>query len=203
LQEHRYETIEELWVYGSHVTIADNVDGTSLINFINSAGSGGNVNRVYLLRDIEYAYLKNIDPALFIKFKILTLGPRRDSFFAVAHYLQLMTLLKSTRKVISNYPTTLLLYANTLSCEISFIEDSNFESALSFAISENDVPLQTFLKKGFIGQKDLDDYVNEILGVSSFRSREELRKLVSPYASRLMPIRVWNSFSSWFRTLLP
>jgi hypothetical protein len=202
LQEFGDPSIEELWVYGSHATNANNIDQVSLAKFFDSVPMERHDNLVFLLRDIEYNYLKRTSPDLFNKFKVLTLGPRRDSIFAIAHYFQLMILLRSTKKVVSNYPTTLLLYAHTLGCKISFLEDVNFKNALNFAISRNDLSLQDFLKKNFDNPKDLDDYVNEMLGKESFRSKEELSEMIKPYTSRSMPIRIWNSFSSWFCTLL-
>jgi hypothetical protein len=202
LQEFGHVSIDELWVYGSHATNPEHVDRTSLLNFFSSSVTEDKVTRVYILRDIEYDYLKNKNPDFFSKFKIITLGSRRDSIFAIAHYFQLMTLLRSTKKVVSNYPTTLLLYAHTLDCEIAFLEDNNFESALNFSIIKNDSSLESFLKRDFIQPSSLDGYVNEMLGKDSFRSREELSKLTQPYASKLFAVRVWNSLYSWFRTLM-
>jgi hypothetical protein len=195
-------TIDELWVLGAHSNTSTEMNTRQIAEFLAEAARSKVDRKVVLLtfHDYEKAKLGKLLDG--IPFPVLTLGPRRITNLANSHYMQLYFLLKNTRLVKTNYPTTLLLYAHTVGCELSFIKDNDFLEALDFAKITEDLGLEHFLSCTFDTDEDLDAYVMGRLGSQSFRSLSEMESLLKFQASNYLLVRLIYSVIQLIRVLL-
>ncbi len=195
-------TIDELWVLGAHSNTSDQFNIQQITDFLAEAENSKAERKAVLLtfHDYNKAKLGRLIDGFSVP--ILTLGPRRFTNLANSHYMQLFYLLKSTKLVKTNYPTTLLLYAHTVGCEFSFIKDSSFLEALEFAKKTENLGLEHFLNCSFDTGEDLDAYIMSILGRESFRSVSEMGFLLKRQASYFFIIRFVYSFIQLTRLLL-
>lgn len=174
---HESSQLKELWVYGNHSDIGNGYIQPELRNFILRAKENLNPKTV-LLQYRDFDTLQIHDPKMLSGLNVLTLGQRTNSVSAQSHLFRLYDLLLQHKKLVIDWPSTLLLYAITMGCEIEFIESENRTAAIQSANKTHDIELEAILSTSFHPSGSLETYSLEKLGMDSVRSPIELAKLI-------------------------
>jgi len=168
---------KELWVYGNHLDLDNGEAPHELINFILSAKADPNPKTI-LLHYRDFDALRFHDPKVIAGINVLTLGQRTNSISAQSHLFRLYDLLGRHKKLVIDWPSTLLLYAITMGCEIEFMKNSNLKTAIYLAKKTNDLELEAILSQGFHSAGSLENYALTKLGKSSIKSPTELSEIL-------------------------
>jgi hypothetical protein len=171
--------IDELWIYGAHATTTPEGDSDQeLDNFLKAANNSLAKNKVVLLYYIDYFFVSKYVHFTYPELRIFTaLGGRIHTSSAESHLYNLFWILNNSKKVILDVPTTALLYAITLNCDVAWHKNKNYNYAIDESIKRKDSNLTALLSvDGFIGQ-DVKTIVHEELGSESMRTPEQLRSL--------------------------
>lgn len=180
---HESSQHKELWVYGNHSDLGQGDIQPQLRDFILRAKENLNPKTV-LLQYRDYDTLRSHDPKILLGIDVLTLGQRTNSVSAQSHLFRLYDLLREHKKLVIDWPSTLLLYAITMGCEIEFIKNDNLTKAIQLANEVNDFELEAILSTTFHSSGSLETYGMEKLGKNSLRSPNELAKLIGWYSPR-------------------
>jgi hypothetical protein len=170
-------SIDQLWVYGLHSMSIDDGIQRDLINFLDIARTTGKGNIAVLLSYTDFDGLSKATFDRFSDLQIFTLGHRRNLSSANSHLYRLFDLLRNTKEVHLDYPSTLLLYAITLNCEVRWIPNSSFTLAKQSAIAVEDSLLTELLGLEKINPSKYKQFAYEYLGKESFKSPKELRSM--------------------------
>ena len=176
LLDGKKNTISELWVFGFHTVSPANSISPCLVEFIQAAIRSGGQSKVILLSWFDFLEIKNYAPDLMHKIKIVTLGKRRNSSSADAHLYQVFHLLSKSELVITDYPTSLVLYALTLGCEVSWFKNSSYEVAIKKATLVNNTPLLEILNSKSLIPKHHVAFANENLGLACMLTPIEMKE---------------------------
>lgn len=176
-QRHESSQLKELWVYGNHSDLGNGDIQPELRDFILRAKENLNPKTV-LLQYRDFDTLRIHDPKILLGIDVLTLGQRTNSVSAQSHLFRLYDLLREHKKLVIDWPSTLLLYAITMGCEIEFIENENLTTAIQLANKVNDIELEAILSTSFHSSGSLETYGLAKLGNDSLRSQLELAKLI-------------------------
>ena len=174
---HESSQHKELWVYGNHSDLAQGDIQPELRNFILRAKENLNPKTV-LLQCRDYDTLRTHDPKILLGIDVLTLGQRTNSVSAQSHLFRLYDLLREHKKLVIDWPSTLLLYAITMGCEIEFIKNDNLATAIQLANKVDDFELEAILSTSFHSSGSLETYGVTKLGKNSVKSPNELAKLI-------------------------
>jgi hypothetical protein len=177
LLDSKKNNISELWVFGFHTVSPANSISPSLVEFIQAAIKSGGQSKVILLSWFDFLEIKKYAPDFMHKIKIVTLGERRNSSSADAHLYQVFHLLSKTELVITDYPTTLILYALTLGCEVSWFKNSSYEIAREKATIVNNTSLLNILDSNRLVPKNHILFANENLGLACMLTPTELKEI--------------------------
>jgi hypothetical protein len=199
-------TISELWVYGSHSNALTLTSLSSVKRFVQTAIELGAPKSVVLLYYLDYILLKENCPELFTDVDIRTLGFRRDSLWADSHFFNLYYLLLDSKKLIINYPSSILCYAGSLSIPVKWHKDKDFEDF--FSALDKSYALSEFYGCETLPETKLKRFSLDELGAEFLKSPEEIRSLLywnSGFAPRrkrvfhllktslTLPLRAFNS----------
>ena len=170
-------SIDQLWVYGLHSMSIDDGIQRDLIHFLESARTTGKGNIAVLLSYTDFDGLSKATFDRFSDLQIFTLGHRRNLSSANSHLYRLFDLLRNTKEVYLDHPSTLLLYAITLNCEVRWIPNSSFTLAKQYAIEVEGSLLTELLGLERINPSKYKQFAYECLGKESFKSPKELRSM--------------------------
>jgi hypothetical protein len=174
--------IDKLWVFGFHADDANNVRSKILIDFLNSARQEQLVfkeNVTVILSYLDYQSLSNEELSFYrTSISIISIGQRRNNFLADAHLIQLFHILRFTKKIVIDYPSTFFLYAVDMNCEIIWFKNHSWLSAVETSKTLSDKRLKCILEEN-LNKGELDAYVQEILGNSDLRDPQELLEIFS------------------------
>ena len=172
--------IDKLWVFGFHADDALNVRSKILINFLDSARQEQlalKENVTVILSYLDYQSLSYEELSFYrTNISIISIGQRRNDYLADAHLIQLFHILRFTKKIVIDYPSTFFLYAVDMNCEIIWFKNHSWLSALETAKALSDKRLKCILEEN-LNNGDLDSYVQEILGKSDLRDPQELLEI--------------------------
>jgi hypothetical protein len=143
-----------LWVYGRHSLEVSHADNSRLILFLTEANANSSGKDVCLLYFVDFYSLSARDFALFPNLEIVTFGQRSSSCVSDSHLVRLFQLLRASREIRIDHPSTLVLYALTLDVNISWIRNSSWSESLGVAQE--------------LGLKDLVDLMNSSPSSSNF-----------------------------------
>ena len=170
-------SVDQLWVYGLHsMSIDDGID-RDLIEFLEKVRATGKGNIAVLLSYTDFDGLARETFERFSDLQIITLGHRRNLSSANSHLYRLFDLLRNTKELHIDFPSTLLLYAITMNCKILWIKNASFAIAQEFAATVNNTVLIEMLKLEQIDSSKYMQFALDSLGKDSFKSPEELREL--------------------------
>jgi hypothetical protein len=168
--------IEELWVFGNHGVTADTVQGKTFLNFLLKFQESVAENKLLILYYRDFDYLKVNFPELTLNLPIVTVGQRTNSASSTAHLFRLWHLLSQTKKFVTEFPTTMSVYAMTLKCKTLFIEGEELDNVITKC--EN---LSETLLVDLFQNKDLDlnlvsEFAYKSLGKDSLMNPVELSR---------------------------
>ena len=170
-------SVDQLWVYGLHsMSIDDGID-RDLIEFLEKVRATGKGNIAVLLSYTDFDGLARETFERFSDIQIITLGHRRNLSSANSHLYRLFDLLRNTKELHIDFPSTLLLYAITMNCKILWIKNASFALAQELAATVNNTVLIEMLNLEQIDSSEYIQFALDSLGKDSFKSPEELRKL--------------------------
>jgi hypothetical protein len=104
-------------------------------------------------------------------------GNRRHSATANSHLFNIYSLLTNTSRVVIDAPTTLMLYAGSVGCEVVWHKNNSFRDAYKIVEIQSDLELLNLMAPEVIDHNSLKDYSDKMLGQESLKSPEELRNL--------------------------
>ena len=108
---------------------------------------------------------------------ILTISNARLRTASADSYLfSLFYLLLNTKQIVLDAPSTILLYAISLNCNVEFIQSTDLQKLIAISSAKGDVDLLTLLS-GTASAKQLLEIANRELGQDFKLSPEEMRKL--------------------------
>jgi hypothetical protein len=177
LEQTESRTIDQLWVYGNHSLSIDDGIERDLVEFLESARSRGKGNIAVLLSYTDFDVLSKATFDRFADLQIFTLGHRRNLSTANSHLYRLFDLLRNTKEVHLDFPSTLLLYAITLNCEVYWVHNSSFTLAKQIAIEVDNSILIEILGLVKINPSKYKEFAYDCLGKESIKSPEELRSI--------------------------
>lgn len=166
---------EELWVYGNHSTSACENELFEMEDFVAKAINSKVVNKAILLFYLDYEIVMRRFPNLREQIQVLTLGPRRDSFFANSHFTNLFWILRHSKVLVTEYPTSMVCYAISLGVDIEWFKNDSFNEAFEKAKANQQQDLQFLMSGDFARSEDFIDYVHGIMGKKIMKSPEEIR----------------------------
>lgn len=169
------ELFEELWVYGKHSTFSNETTLSEMENFIEMAIDSKVVKKALVLYYLDYAVILEKYPNLQEKIQVLTLGSRRDSFFANSHFTNLFWILSQTRLVVTEHPTSMVCYAISLGVDVRWFKNNSFCDTFEKATRIRDHDLVLLMSGEFACSGDFIEYVNRVLGKDIMKSPEEIR----------------------------
>ena len=170
-------SVDQLWVYGLHsISIDDGID-RDLIEFLEKVRANGKGNIAVLLSYTDFDGLSKETFERFSDLQIITLGHRRNLSSANSHLYRLFDLLRNTKELHIDFPSTLLLYAITMNCKILWIKNASFAIAQEFAATVNNTVLIEMLNLEQIDSSKYMQFALDSLGKDSFKSPEELCEL--------------------------
>ena len=181
--------IKELWVYGSHSTKFDDGRDKSLPEFLHAVETSTAERKKVLLYYIDF---DKLTPELLMKYahlEIVTLGPRRRSSTANSHLFQLFQLLQQVEVLVTDYPTTLILYAASMGCQITWFKNSSHTAGIEMASRAKHFSVVDVLNQTSLMPFELHDFTLEHLGASSMKSVTEMRELFGWNEKGLTPAR--------------
>ncbi|CAN2171034.1 hypothetical protein MCEMRE249_00038 [Candidatus Nanopelagicaceae bacterium] len=167
-----------LWVYGKHSLEVSNTDNSRLMHFLAEANANSSYGDICLLYFEDFDSLSNHDFSHFPNLQIVTLGQRSSSFISDSHLTRLFHILKATRELRIDHPSTLVLYALTLDVRINWVRNSQWEEAVALAwkLEMNDlVDLMTATPDTSCLFRS---FAFEHLGEESLKSREDLKNIL-------------------------
>lgn len=174
--------IDKLWVFGFHADDPKNARSEILINFLNSARKEQLASKekiTVILSYLDYESLSYEDLSFYRRnISIISIGQRRKSYLADAHLIQLFHILRFTKKIVIDYPSTFFLYAVDMNCDVIWFENDSWFSALETAKTLDDKRLQYILESN-LTNGELNQYVQEILGKNDLRDPDELIEIFS------------------------
>jgi hypothetical protein len=170
-------SIDQLWVYGLHSMSIDDGIERNLVEFLESARSAGKGNIAVLLSYTDFDVLSKATFDRFSDLQIITLGHRRNLSSANSHLYRLFDLLGNAKEVHLDFPSTLLLYAMTLNCEVYWIRNSSFTLAEKFAIEAENSILIELLGLEKINPYKYKQFAFDCLGKTSLKSPQDLRSI--------------------------
>jgi len=180
---HSYTSFGELWVYGNHSDLGEGDIPFGLENFILLAKANPNPKTI-LLQYRDYDALKCHNPDSLCGINVVTLGQRTNSVSAQSHLFRLFDLLRAHKKIVIDWPSTLLLYAITMGCEIEFLKTENLQIAVKAARTVGDIELEAILLRSHHSCGTLQNYAMAKLGQESMKSPNDLRQLLGWKSNR-------------------
>jgi len=171
-------SINQLWVFGNHSVIGNEV-GTQarLLEFLLNVRKCASHNSKVLLFYSDYF---SLTPQIRNEFKdldILTISNARLRTASADSYLfSLFYLLLNTKQIVLDAPSTIVLYAISLNCNVEFIQSSDLQKLIAISSTKGDVDLVTLLS-GSASAKQLLEIANRELGQDFKLSPEEMRRL--------------------------
>jgi len=167
-----------LWVYGRHSLEVSHGDNSRLIQFLTEANANSNDKDVCLLYFEDFDSLSARDFALFPNLEIVTLGQRSSSFVSDSHLVRLFHLLRASREIRIDHPSTLVLYALTLDVNINWIRDSSWDESLEVAQELGLRDLVDLMKSTPSSSKLFRSFAFDHLGEESLKNRDELKEIL-------------------------
>lgn len=171
--------IDELWVFANHSVVEFEGGVTSeMREFFNGVrGSKANTKLVSLFYT-DFLSLSRQDREEFADLNIVTLlGSRTRSSSANAHLYTLFHILGNVKSLVLDFPSTMMLYAITLNCEIKW-----FKNATYFSVKREAEKLDSLKLLELMGDEQTTsefrmEFADQELGRSSLKSPSELRDL--------------------------
>lgn len=167
---------DELWVYGAHATIEYENPSHELLEFMRNASISNGHRRAVLLSHYDFLAITKFRDN-FPSLKLLTLGPRRDRLSSVNYLQNLRSILLASKKIVMDYPSTLLLYAIDMGCEVTWFSNKIYERALNESVRFRNESLNLILR-GQLTNQDQKIFSDKYLGYSTKKTREELTDLM-------------------------
>ncbi len=179
IEEKENRKIDELWIYGSHsVTTQSDLD-PNLLDFLNAASSSSAVSKKVMLYYVDFFSLDAVQKEQFQDLEIFTsLGSRLQSASSESHLFNVFHILNSTKKIVINVPTSALLYAISLNCEVQWFKSEGYWSSLENAKNLQDEALVSVLENASISQTELMRFAMTELGLNSIKSPEDLASIL-------------------------
>lgn len=171
------KSISELWVYSYHSNFRGQWSKDVLESFLDSALASESPNKVVLLYYLDYLDFLELENSKYSGLKIVTLGERRKTASADVHIFRLFDLLSHTRKVFLETPSTIMLYALSLGCEVSWLRTEIYERELSVLVQAENFELVRLMESACVRPELNLDYTLKELGHERMKSKEELRIL--------------------------
>jgi len=201
--------IDELWVFSLHSTSMSNdygVDENDIHDFILTVSKSLAKSKIILLAEFDFYKYLELDIDVPSDIRIISLGQRRDTTSANAHLHKLFLLLANTKKVLVDYPTTLLFYALTLECEVLWIKNKSYDLTLHLAKEQKQEFLVQLMSESVLTYHSHFETAMLHLGADQVKSPSELRRLFGWNSSNLIPMRRLissiRSLSKFFRDVL-
>lgn len=178
-------SLEEIWVYGFHSTKRVESVDTELVEFIELAIKSKATRKQVLLSESDFRCIQSYSSELLNQIDIVTLGKRRGNISSNSHLFRLYHLLSNTQTIVTDHPTTLLLYGITLGCRLRWIYNSSFDKGHEFALKNNDLELKDFMSDS-LNDVELKKFAYDCLGQSSFKTPDEIRNLFSWHSDGML-----------------
>jgi hypothetical protein len=149
----------------------------NLDTFIESARKSHARKKVVLLHIADFDKIKKRNDWRYDDIEIRTVGNRRNSATANSHLFNIYNLLSNTSRIIIDAPTTLMLYAGTLGCEVIWHKNNSFRDAHKVVEIQEDLELLALMESEVINSDLLQAFAGKALGIENVKSPAELRNL--------------------------
>ena len=171
--------IDELWIYGSHsVGIDAGTQNEGLDKFLDAANRSAGSKVFVLLYYTDFYSLNQNKRNHYKNIKIITaLGARLRSSSSDAHLYVLFQILIQTKKIVLDIPTSALLYAISLGCEIEWYKSEEYTSYLTKAKIRGDADLAKIMENPNQSLKFLEAFIMNELGHESVKTAIALRRI--------------------------
>jgi hypothetical protein len=171
--------IDELWIYGAHSTKIQTGDlDSQLLDFLDAANKSDRKTVHVMLFYVDFFLVEEYVKVKYPNLTVFTsLGGRLHSSSADSHLFNLFWILNNSKRVVLDVPTTALLYAITMGCDVSWHKNKNYDSILRDSIQRDDSNLVSLLTITGETTQTIIDIANRELGLESFKSPEEIRAL--------------------------
>jgi hypothetical protein len=167
-----------LWVYGRHGLGDREIPGLHMLKFLQEVNEKASPGDLCLLYFEDFDSLSKSDFSLFANLEIVTLGQRSSSFISDSHLLRLYQILRSVSQINIDHPSTLTLYSLTLGVKVCWIRNQSWAEASQKAKDLKLTELYDFMNTSIESSLIFRDFAFKKLGISSLKSREELRKVL-------------------------
>ncbi len=167
-----------LWVYGRHSLEVSQVGNSRLILFLTEANANSDGKDICLLYFEDFDSLSPHDFAAFPNLEIVTLGQRSSSFVSDSHLVRIFHLLRASREIRIDHPSTLVLYALTMDVTISWIRNSSWVESLEVAQQLGLDDLVDLMNSSPSTSKLFRSFAFDHLGEESLKNRDELKKIL-------------------------
>lgn len=169
-------SIDELWVYGLHSSLMEDGKERGLREFLIAASESSAKRKLVLLSSTDMIKMQTLNLADFAGLEIATLGDRRNTSSSSSHLHRIFHLLAQVKILVTDYPTTLLLYAATFGCDIRWFKNSTFDLGLETAKNTNNQELLKIMQCEAIFALDIKEFALSNLGADCVQTKEELRR---------------------------
>jgi hypothetical protein len=116
------KTIQELWVFGGHSIGISARSDEDLIFFLNAASASPKKSKLVLLYETDFRNYLRLKENLEIDLLVITMGPRQNSVFSDVYLLELYELLLSVESIVTEWPSTLVLYSLSLGVNVVWLQ---------------------------------------------------------------------------------
>lgn len=170
-------SIDELWIFANHSD--DKFDGgitPELREFFNGVRKSKANSKLVSLFYTDFYSLTQEDREEFADLNIVTLlGSRAKSSSANAHFYSLYHMLGNIKCLVLDFPSTMMLYAMTLNCEIKWFKNASYFSVLKEAKEKGSLKLLELMDDKQTTTQFRINFAEEELGRESLKSPQELR----------------------------
>ena len=180
-----------LWVYGRHSLEVSHDASSRLIHFLKEANSNSSSMDICLLYFKDFDSLSAGDLSMFPNLEIVTLGQRSSSFVSDSHLVRLFHLLRESREIRIDHPSTLVLYALTLDVRVNWIRNSSWEEALGVAQKLELEDLVDLMNSSPNDSNLFKSFAFNHLGVESLKNRDELKEILG-WGNRIQEFSRWT-----------
>jgi len=167
-----------LWVYGRHSLEVSHGGNSRLILFLTEANANSDGKDMCLLYFEDFDSLSARDFALFPNLEIVTLGQRSSSFVSDSHLVRLFHLLRVSKEIRIDHPSTLVLYALTMDVTINWIRNSSWVESLKVAQELGLDDLVDLMNTSPSSSQLFRSFAFNHLGEESLKNRDELKEIL-------------------------
>lgn len=176
---HSDRNIDELWIFANHSV--DKFQGgitKELRAFLVAVRQSKADSKLVALFYTDYFSLSKQNREEFSDLKIVTLlGSRLKSSSANAHLYTLFHLLSNVKCLTLDFPSTMMLYAMTLNCDIKWFKNVSYEMVKKEAIEIGSYDLVEVLTAKELTKEFKSKFAEKELGRDSLKTPQELRTI--------------------------